>query len=341
MNRSSLSKGTVALVIAAVIMLIIGMVIIYSVFQNYEQEVFYENNQQDLIESIHLHAYRLIVGMAMVSVGLGMSSIVFLHMLRRTARIQREAEALQRKNIQIQALNEQVRQLNHHQRLELIGTLTSSIAHEFNNLLTPIMGYSLMALEKLPPEEEELYDNLLEVYNASREAKILISRLNDLSRKQSETSFHMVSLDEIVSHALKVVTPAKPKLVEVQQNLNCWGQRIRLNEIQISQLVLNLVLNGFHAIEGSGKLTVETSFDEEWAYIRVRDTGCGIPEKNLSKIYEPFFTTKETGKGTGLGLAIAAQTVEDHCGKIHVESRVGEGTTFTVQLPREHVGGAE
>lgn len=322
--------------VMAVGSLLIGLVIIFDVFKGYEKAVLYYTDQQALTAAIRIYAYRLLLGMSLVCTGLGVTLVAILHMLRRTARIQREAEALQRKNTQIQALNEQVRQLNHHQRLELIGTLTSSIAHEFNNLLTPIMGYSLMALEKLPPEEEELYDNLLEVYNASREAKILISRINDLSRKQSETSFHLVSLDEIVSHALKVATPAKPKHVEVSQNLNCWGQRIRLNEIQISQLILNLVLNAFHAMTGPGKMMVETSFDEDWAYIRIRDTGCGIPEENLTKIFEPFFTTQETGKGTGLGLAIAAQTVEDHCGRITVESKVGQGSTFTVQLPRQH-----
>lgn len=321
--------------------LLAGMVIILGVFRGYEKAVFLYADHQELISLIHIYAYRLLLGMGLVCAGLGITLVTVLHMFRRTVRIQKEAEALQRKNTQVQALNEQVRQLNHHQRLELIGTLTSSIAHEFNNLLTPIMGYSLMALEKLPPEEEELYDNMLEVYNASREAKILISRINDLSRKQSETSFHMVSLDEIVSHALKVAAPAKPKHVEVSQNLNCWGQRIRLNEIQISQLILNLVLNGFHAMTAPGKLTVETSFDEEWAYIRIRDTGCGIPEENLSRIFEPFFTTKETGKGTGLGLAIAAQTVEDHCGKITVESKVGEGSMFTVRLPRQQIAPIE
>lgn len=335
MNRSSFSKGAVITLLCATVLLTVGMAIIYNVFRNYEWAVLAYEEHHQLITAIHQYSYKLMVGMGMVSLGLGVGLVFVLHILRRTARIEKEAEALQRKNERMQALNEQVRQLNHHQRLELMGTLTSFIAHEFNNLLTPIMGYSLMALEKLPPEEEELYDNLLEVYNASREAKTLISRINDLSRKQSETSFHMVSLDEVVSHALRVAVPAKPKSVEVRQNLNCWGQQIRINEIQISQLVLNLVLNGFQAMDGAGTLTVETSFDERWAYLRVSDTGCGIPEENRAKIFEPFFTTKETGKGTGLGLAIAAQTVEDHHGKISVESKTGEGTTFRIQLPRE------
>lgn len=334
MKRTAGNKGAVISLLCGAGLLCVGMAMIYDVFRDCEWAVFFYEDHHQLIDVIRRYAYTLMLGMGMVTGALGVILVAVLHMLRSTARIQKEVEALQLKNKQMQELNKQVLQLNHHQRLELMGTLTSSIAHEFNNLLTPIMGYSLMALEKLPPEEE-LYDNLLEVYNASREAKNLISRLNDLSRKQSETSFHMVSLDEVVSRALRVAAPAKPKTVEVQQNLNCWGQRIRINEIQISQLVLNLVLNGFQAIEGAGKLTVETSFDERWAYIRVTDTGCGIPEEIKSRIFEPFFTTKETGKGTGLGLAIASQTVEDHRGKISLDSKVGEGTSFTVWLPRE------
>ena len=335
MKRYSFTKSSFLILVIAGLFLLAGMSLIYDAFRSYEWAVDYYSSHQELIDVIHMYSYRLMIGMGMVCMGLAVGFVLFLHMVRRTARIEREALALQRKNEKMQALNEQIRQLNHHQRLEIIGTLTSSIAHEFNNLLTPIMGYSLMALEKLPPEEEELYDNLLEVYNASREAKNIISRLNDLSRKQSETSFRTVSLDDVVSHAMKVATPAKPKTVTIQQTLNCWGQRIRANEIQLSQLVLNLALNAFHAMEEGGILTVETSFDEEWAYLRISDTGCGISEENKPRIFEPFFTTKGTGKGTGLGLAIAAQTVEDHNGQIRVDSTEGLGTTFTVMLPRE------
>lgn len=277
---------------------------------------------------------RIAMGGGLLGSGVTIGILLVLCVVSRGSRMEREAEALEKKNAQIRELNEQILQMSHHQRLELLGTLTSSIAHEFNNLLTPIMGYSLMALEKLPPEEEELYDSLLEVYNASREAKNIISRLNDLSRKQSENAFHMVSLDDIVSRTVKVALPAKPKNVEIRQKLDCWGQRIRANELQMSQLLLNLILNGFQAMEEGGTLTLETSFDEKWTYLRVGDTGCGIPEENRERIFEPFFTTKENGKGTGLGLPIVAQTVEDHHGILQVESKEGRGTTFTVQLPR-------
>lgn len=233
------------------------------------------------------------------------------------------------------SLNEKYQQLAHHQRLEILGTLTSSIAHEFNNLLTPIMGYSLMALENLPPQSEELYDNILEIYNASRQAKTIISRLSDLSRKNPPTAFHPTALDELVKKTLEVATPAKPEGVGLKLDLNCWDQRISANEIQLSQLLLNLILNSFQAMEGSGgELIISSSFDEQTVQLRVADTGPGIPVAIQDKIFEPFFTTKESGRGTGLGLAIAAQVVEDHHGSIRLESEEGKGAVFTVILPR-------
>jgi signal transduction histidine kinase len=249
-----------------------------------------------------------------------------------------ETEALRQKNQAMEELNRQTQSLAHHQRLEIIGTLTSSISHEFNNLLTPIMGNSLLALEQLPSDEGELYEELLEIYSASCKAKEIISRLSDLSRKNTETCFRQVSPDEVIRKMVRTAEPARAKNVQINMNLNCWEQRLTANEIQISQLMLNLILNGFHAMEpDGGVLTIVSNFDETHIHIQVADTGCGIPKEIQSKIFEPFFTTKETGKGTGLGLAIAAQVVEDHQGSIRVESKQGKGTTFTVSLPRMHM----
>ena len=247
----------------------------------------------------------------------------------------REMRLLQQKQEALEKINDQTRQLAHHQRLETIGTLTSSISHEFNNLLTPIMSYSLMTLEKLPPEEEELADNLIEIFNASEKAKEIISRLSDLSRKSSPSSIRSVSIDALVQKTLSVAKPAKPEGVEVQLNLNCSGQRILANEIQITQLILNLILNAFHAMGQQGKLVIDSTYDDRYVHLHITDNGCGIPKEIQDKIFDPFFTTKDSGKGTGLGLAIAAQVAENHQGFIRVESSPGKGTRFEVQLPRE------
>ena len=265
---------------------------------------------------------------AMGVTGICILYMMFLRLIRRSGRLQQEAEELRARNEAMEELNRQTRELAHHQRLETLGTLTSSIAHEFNNLLTPIMGYSMMALEKLPPEEEELYDSILEVYNASCTAKKLISRLSDLSRKNTDGTFHLASMDELIQRSLDVAEPARKDNVEIRLDLNCQEQRIRVNEIQISQLILNLILNAFQAMEEKGgELTIRTAFDEGYVYMYLRDTGCGIPRENRKRIFDPFFT--------GLGLAIAAQVAEDHRGSITVDSREGQWTEFTVCLPRE------
>ena len=273
----------------------------------------------------------LLFGFFCILTGVGLEQIIYF--LLKITRLHRETAALRRKKEAMEAVQAESRKLAHHQRLQIIGTLTAAIAHEFNNLLTPIMGYSMMALEKLDPEAE-VYEDLVEVYNTSRKAKTIISRLSDLSRKNTGTTFHQVCPDELVRRTLEVAAPAKPREVELKLDLNCWDQRIEANEIQISQLLLNLILNSFHAMGKQGILTVGTSFDGEHIQFQISDTGHGIPPEIREQIFEPFFTTKEAGEGTGLGLAIVAQVVEEHQGTIHLQSTPGQGTTFTITLPK-------
>lgn len=326
MKRFRISGRRVFALILALILLMGGVSLFgFVVFQ---QRVSGVSPEQGNVCRPKLGAFYLAVSGAMSATGIGMLILVPFYELRITQYLQRE-EAGKKERMR-QSLS-----LAHRQRLETIGVMTSSIAHEFNNLLTPIMSYSMMVLEKLPPEEEETYDEVLEIYNASRKAKLLISRLSDLSRKNTENSFRDVSVDEVVRKTLDIANPARPQEVQVKLDLNCWDQRLRANELQLNQLLLNMILNSFHAMEGKGGiLTLATAFDETQIHISVEDTGCGMEKEVVSRIFDPFFTTKEAGKGTGLGLAIAAQVVEDHQGTIHVESQKGKGTCFRVSLPR-------
>lgn len=331
------SKLAVACFLLALALLFGGILFGVQTIRYFEEFMLLYGHYEALMDAFRNTVFYSMVSGSMVVSGIGILVVIVLHMLRRTARIQREAEALRKRNQAMEELNQQTQKLAHHQRLEIIGTLTSSIAHEFNNLLTPIMGYSMMALEKLPSDEDVLYDDLLEIYSASCKAKEIISRLSDLSRKNTETSFRPVAPDELIRRMVHVAEPAKAENIQVNMNLNCWDQRLVANEIQLSQLLLNLILNSFHAMEPQGgTLSLTTGFDETSIQIQVSDTGCGIPKALQGKIFEPFFTTKGAGKGTGLGLAIAAQVVEDHHGKIQVESKEGRGTVFTVSLPRIH-----
>ena len=338
MNSWNLSKVVALVLLLASSALLAGILFGVHVWGHFEEIIPLYSHHGELQEAFRETALYSMISGSLLVLGIGMLVLLSMHMLRRSTRIQREAEILRKKNQAMEELNRKTRQLAHHQRLEIIGTLTSSIAHEFNNLLTPIMGNSMMALEKLPSDEDELYDELLEIYSTSCKAKEIISRLSDLSRKNTETCFRQVAPDELIRKMVRTAEPARAKNVQVNMNLNCWDQRLTANEIQLSQMVLNLILNGFHAMEPEGgTLTLTTNLDETHIHIQISDTGCGIPREIQTKIFEPFFTTKEAGKGTGLGLAIVAQVLEDHRGKIRVESAKGRGTTFTVSLPRQHV----
>ena len=260
--------------------------------------------------------------------------ILLLRTFRGSEQALREVELLQEKNAAMEELNRQTSEFAHHQRLELMGTLTSGIAHEFNNLLAPIMGYSILVLEKLPPEETELYDEVLEIYNTSIKAKTVVSRLQDLAGKNAGNDFQRLVLDDVVRKVVEIANPAKPKPVEVQLNLNAEEYPVMGNETQISQLLLNLLINAFHATEAiAGRVEISTGVKEEKLLLKVSDNGYGIAEDSMKRIFEPFFTTKKGGEGTGLGLPIAAQVVEAHHGSIRVESKEGEGTTFFVEFP--------
>ena len=243
---------------------------------------------------IRRSALLLTTGGGLVIAGVLLLAGLNLRSGRRNERAQRELALLQEKNAAMEALNRKNQELAHHDRLQTIGTLTSSIAHEFNNLLTPIMGYSLLVLEQLPSDAEELYDNVLEIYNSSRKAKEIIARLSDLSRKNTSLTFQYVSPDELVRKVLAVASPARPPHVEVRTDLACRHLWLRGNEIQLSQMLLNLILNAYHAMEpGGGTLTVATRPEGEFLCFQVSDTGSGISPEVLPHIFEPFFTTKE------------------------------------------------
>ena len=271
-------------------------------------------------------------GMAIAGIIVLVFMIIFM---RRTNNAKaNELEILKRKNSAMAELNQNMQALAHHQRLETIGTMTASIAHDFNNLLTPIMGYSMMAAEMLPDDQAEIQDYMMEVYNASVKAKDIVQRLADLSKKGKEESFKELDPVEIIRNSLKVTLPAKPKNVEVRGRFSSGYARMRGDQTQISQLVINIVLNAYDAMrENGGTLTVSTRVENGWVSMRFKDTGTGMDAETLARIFDPFYTTKESGKGTGLGLAIVHQICDTHGGKVYVDSEPGVGTEFRINFP--------
>ena len=276
----------------------------------------------------------LILGAALITLSIAL--LLFGILTHR-----RQANAIREKLDLTRQLLEKQTELARNQRLEALGVMTSSIAHEFNNLLTPITGYSLLCMEKLPEDSGELYDNLLAIYQAADKARITVRRLSALTRKTSGEACTCVSPDEIVKKALDIGLPSKPKNVSVQTSLNCADDRIRVDETQVLQVLLNLLLNAFQAMEGrGGEVCVSTHQEADDIVFTVADTGPGIPSEIMDRIFEPFFTTKDVGKGSGLGLAIARQVAEAHAGTITARSTPGKGAEFTLRLPLDREDGA-
>ncbi len=235
-------------------------------------------------------------------------------------------------------------QLTESQRLATIGTITAIIAHEFNNLLTPIVSYCQYALtsaEGQKPDMDLIRKALSKSFQSASKAGKICSSMLGLAR--GESTFCDVGVQQLVDEVLLVMArdPQKDGLalrVQIQPEAIVHG-----DPVQLEQVLLNLLINARHAMMGSrnGSLTIKAIALDEVPEVRIQvmDTGPGIPEKLLPKIFQPFFTTKGTAKkgeakGTGLGLAICKEIVEHHRGRIEVESIMGKGTTFNIYLPQ-------
>ena len=241
---------------------------------------------------------------------------------------------LREKNRTMQHLMDTSRELAHQQRLVSIGTIASNINHEFSNLLTPIMGYSMLAMEKVPDNDSELMEYLEKIYMASSKAKTLVARLLKLSRKGSHNEQTALSPDEVLDKIEDILSTALPKNVKVEKDYNCPDRCLMASETQIEQVLINIILNAFYAMkDDGGVLCITTRKNADNVEFRLKDSGPGIDEEAMEHIFEPFYTTKEADQGSGLGLAIVSQLVEAHHGKIEVNSKPGEGSEFIVKFP--------
>lgn len=238
----------------------------------------------------------------------------------------------------------------HQQRLQIMGTMTGGIAHEFNNFLTPIMGYAELLMMELP-EESDAYDSAREIYEASEKAKDVIRQISSMSRKNVETVYKSIGCEKLITRAVKLVESICPPNIRLEKDIEHREMYILGNATQLNQVFLNICANAIHAMgRKEGVLQVSSRCQskeilkqyleeetgnmwEEYLHISIRDSGCGMDKDTLEQIFEPFFTTKKSGEGTGLGLALAEQIVRSHKGYICAESQPGEGSTFHIFLP--------
>ena len=237
-------------------------------------------------------------------------------------------------------------QLQQAQRLEAIGTLAGGIAHDFNNILASVIGFTELSLDDTSPGTP-LHENLTEVLTAGHRAKDLVKQIMTFSRK-GEQEKRPMPLNPLIMEAIRMLKSTIPTDIEIKDHISEEILTINANPSQINQVLLNLVTNASHAVRENGMIEIglETvSFDEnmanpypdlspgKYAEILVSDNGCGIKDKNLHLIFDPYFTTKDPDKGTGLGLSVVHGIVKIHGGHITVYSEINKGTTFHIYLP--------
>ena len=270
-----------------------------------------------------------------------------------------DREALQQANEELEKkVEERTRELRQKQaqlvqsgKMASLGQLVAGVAHEINTPLGALrsnvdisrrlaerMQNLLSGSDSESREREELTDlfqPIMQLNTINETAtKRILTIVDSLRRfaRLDEAELDEVDIHEGSENTLTLLQHELKTRIEVQRDygdiprINCFPNRL-------NQAFMNLLVNAVHAIQGQGQILVKTRFQNEFATIEIRDTGIGIPKENLERIFDPGFTTKRLGIGTGLGLSIVYQIIQDHRGKIEVESKVGQGSTFRLTLP--------
>ncbi|KPJ77565.1 MAG: hypothetical protein AMJ54_07580 [Deltaproteobacteria bacterium SG8_13] len=228
-------------------------------------------------------------------------------------------------------IEEQIAQAD---KLASIGQLSAGIAHEINNPLGIILGYTQLLIRDEKQNSERLQD-LKTIEKQVRNCKTIVEDLLNFSRT-SPAREDLIRIDEAIEDVLKFVQQhADLDRIEIRKKYDPRAPEMLLDEKKIKQVFMNLIMNAKHAIGDTGVLSLSTRYHiaERQIEISIADNGYGIEKKNLSRIFDPFFTTKTTGEGTGLGLSVSYGIIKNHGGEILVESRAGKGSTFTILLP--------
>lgn len=238
-------------------------------------------------------------------------------------------------------------QLVQAQKMESVGRLAGGVAHDFNNMLSVILGYTEMAMNKVPPAEP-LRADLQEVARAARRSAELVRQLLAFARKQTVAP-EVLNLNDVLEAMLKMLRRLIGEDIDLAwlPASDLWP--VKMDPSQLDQVMVNLCVNARDAIAGVGRITMATEnitldghscrnledcAPGDYIMLTMSDTGCGMDRETLANIFDPFFTTKEVGKGTGLGLATVFGIVKQNRGLINVSSKPGTGTTFKIYLPR-------
>jgi signal transduction histidine kinase len=242
-------------------------------------------------------------------------------------------------------MEEQLRQAV---KMESINTMARSIAHDFNNFLTVILGCTTMMKDEVG-DRDKLEEEINTIQHTVEKAASLVQQLNRVGQ-QPKINLRLTNVNSWLNDIAKWVKNILPKRITLTLDLDSSFPHILADVSQLNQLLLNLCVNAKDAIGNSGAIRLATKTmagtdlqgrfpeikEQRYVCISVADTGDGMDEKTRERIFEPFFTTKAREKGTGLGLSICYRIVKSHAGFVDVESEPGHGTTFYIYLPVKH-----
>jgi two-component system NtrC family sensor kinase len=225
-------------------------------------------------------------------------------------------------------------QLQQREKLSSIGLLAAGVAHEVNTPLTGVSSYTQMLLGMLN-ENDPKHALLQKVRTQAERATNIVNNLLNFSRTGSATEFGEVNVARVLDDTLQLLEPQlRRSQIEIVRSYGTDAPEVYGNAGKLQQVFTNLLLNARDAIPDGGRIVVSTSTAEDGSLIaEISDTGIGIAPENVAKIYDPFYTTKGVGQGTGLGLAVSYGIVQEHAGRISVDSTPGSGTTFRITLP--------
>jgi len=230
-------------------------------------------------------------------------------------------------------------------KMEALGTLAGGIAHDFNNTLVPIIGLTELTIDELP-EQSIARSNLKSVLKAAAHARSLVSQILAFSR-QENNELYRLNLTEELHDIMVLISSFVPATIKITKEIHAVGF-VEADSTQIHQVVMNLVTNAVHAMDGNGELSIRlelTEVDEtlasrhpeldqgRYALITIADNGHGMSEEELDRIFDPFYTTKSVGEGTGLGLSVVHGIISNHKGSVVASSSLGKGTVFKIYLP--------
>jgi len=285
-------------------------------------------------ERLRVEGNRELAALVIAFAIFGLSTIVWVVLLQRLRAWGRalEAEMAQRREAEAQ--------LRRAQQMEALGRLAAGISHDFNNILSVVQGFVDVALNRLA-QDHPAAEALGKIGAAARQGTELIRSLLTFSGRTG-AEMGPVELGGLVAEAARLFRETLPATVSLEVDVpdQQEGYWVWASRSQLQQVLLNLVLNARDAMPEGGRLRIGLApvVDEEgeigvgWVRLQVQDTGVGIPDALRDRVFEPFFTTKPRDRGTGLGLAVVAAVVEDHRGRIRVDSEPGGGTRFTIEL---------